>query len=132
MKTLLVNLLIIFTSLYCNAPNTHIQCGYDSTLALDTLDPIIAKVEYRNPTIYTRKYRITESSKTIFPILSPITERMTIWATIIDPNGEEKELNTLTEFHFDCNRSEVVIVASELLKMGSVLQINWICGGNEK
>ena len=130
MKILLILSLIIFTSLYSNAQDTHIHCGYDSTFYAQ--DPVIAKIEFGNPTLYSLTDTIMDLNKTRYSISSPITERMTIWVTIIDSNGEEKELISETEFHFDCNRSEVVLLTPELLRNGSVLQINWICRGKEK
>jgi hypothetical protein len=56
---------------------------------------------------------------------------MTIWVTIIDSNGEERELIGETEFYVDCDKFEVVLLTPELLNVGSVLQIKWFCRGKD-
>ena len=54
---------------------------------------------------------------------------MTLWVSQKMDDGTDRSLNALTDYYFDCDYREIVILNEELLRRGAILEANWICRG---
>jgi hypothetical protein len=103
-----------------NSQITYLHCGYENNTVQDE---IIQKIEYGQPTQYSRTDTLGISKSVSISIPKDKCNKITVSGVLLANTEVPLILNT--DFTFDCESYEFRIINKAIITSGAIVKINW-------